>query len=687
MHITIKEVSIFLIWLLFFQVACSQKEHSSKTMNQRQLLATKRHTTNKTFKKIQEPQKAINHVKNLGSGFKDLGVAVPIATSRGTVATKNGEGDNVILIWLSDHRGTYSLLMINVKKKWSKQFFLPFHGKSYTSLLSSNNRYYTQFNGNFVEFNPSKHKFTFIGKTSSGTAMSMAEGKNGIIWAALYPHCSLVSFNPKTNKITNYGSLYKTKGKQYPRYLAADDAGWIYVTAGRPGHLRVIAFNTNTHKSHILTKVENLTNGYIHMVKVVNGHVLANINKNKTVKLQQGKVASTTHNSLQLLRAKKTKYYTTGTQQLYDRVFPNSKYILENISNSHAGFLRSQKVTIHDPQTNQDFSVKFNYKTEGITIMGVATDPTGDIIGGSNHPPIFFQFNPENGHWQRHTANNQFNTLLVQGHSVFIGAYNNGLLLKWNPKKKWIPAQRGASETNPKYLASANPYIYRPFDLLAYPRNNTVIMAGSPSATHTNGGLLFWNKDTHTGHILKQIKELPNQSTRSLAALSEGKIVGGTKYTGYDKEKSKNKEARLYIMDTKSKKVIWSKALIPNVRSYEDLCVTSNGLIVGVAGRKHFFVFDPEKRKIIKQVNLKEMFKSIIPSAQGQRIFIKSPNGIIYLLLKKGILKIKPDNFDLNLIAKSPVKILGGGAYLNNHLYFIGKGRSHLYSYSLKAVN
>src|SRR5699024_1854687 len=125
--------------------------------------------------------------------------------------------------------------------------------------------------------------------------------------------------------------------------------------------------------------------------------------------------------------------------------------------------------------------------------------------------------------------------------------------------------------------------------------------------------------------------------------------------------------------------VIWSKAMISGVHSYEDLCTTANGIVLGVAGRHIFFVFDSKKRRIIKQVNLEKKFKSSIPAAQGQRVFIKAPDDTIYLLTKRYILKVNPDNYGLTIVSKSPVKINGGGAYLNGHIYFIAKGRTHLY--------
>ena len=46
--------------------------------------------------------------EDLGNGFQDHGVATPVSNHRGTVATIDGQGRNVVLVWLFDHRGGYA---------------------------------------------------------------------------------------------------------------------------------------------------------------------------------------------------------------------------------------------------------------------------------------------------------------------------------------------------------------------------------------------------------------------------------------------------------------------------------------------------------------------------------------------------------------------------------------------------
>src|SRR5690606_12165752 len=97
----------------------------------------------------------------------------------------------------------------------------------YASLLSSQNKFYTLFNGYFVEFDPAKRAFTFHPATS-GSAMSLTEDNAGKVWAVTYPNSVLVSFDPRTQEFHDYGSISQQNWKQYPRAIAVDDSGWVY---------------------------------------------------------------------------------------------------------------------------------------------------------------------------------------------------------------------------------------------------------------------------------------------------------------------------------------------------------------------------------------------------------------------------------------------------------------------------
>ena len=154
----------------------------------------------------------------------DHGVATPNSSHRGIVATVDGEGRNVVLMWLLDHRGCASLLVVDLETGDSHQRTIPFHPRSdspFASMLSSKNRYYTHFASHFLEYDPATDEFTFFHETAPQMAMSMTEDDNGVIWAATYPQSGVVSYNPETGELRDYGQVYTQNWAQYPRSIAA----------------------------------------------------------------------------------------------------------------------------------------------------------------------------------------------------------------------------------------------------------------------------------------------------------------------------------------------------------------------------------------------------------------------------------------------------------------------------------
>jgi len=182
---------------------------------------------------------------DLGNGFYDHGVATPISNHRGIVATVDGEGRNIALVWLFDHSGCYALLLLDAETGRSEEYEVPFPpGRDcpFASILSSKNRFYTHFNSHFCEFDPAKREFTFFSKTANQMSMGMTEDDAGLIWSVTYPNSGVVSYNPESGEFKDYGHVHKENWPQYQRSVAADDTGWIYFSIGNTAS-GIIAFD------------------------------------------------------------------------------------------------------------------------------------------------------------------------------------------------------------------------------------------------------------------------------------------------------------------------------------------------------------------------------------------------------------------------------------------------------------
>ena len=193
--------------------------------------------------------------KDLGNGFRDHGVATPVSNHRETVATRNGQGHAVGLIWLFDHRGGYALLMVDVDTGTCRQIAAPFPFGGdcpYASLLSSRNRYYTHVAGHFVELDPEKRAFTFWRATERQMAMGMTEDDAGRIWSVTYPNSGVACYDPEFGEFRDYGWVRKENWARYQRHMAADDAGWVYFGLGNTAS-QIVALNPETGESTKIT--------------------------------------------------------------------------------------------------------------------------------------------------------------------------------------------------------------------------------------------------------------------------------------------------------------------------------------------------------------------------------------------------------------------------------------------------
>lgn len=609
--------------------------------------------------------------QDLGKGFFDHGVATPVSNSRGIVATVDGNGRNVAMVWLFDHRGGYALLMIDAETGKSEQFPMPFPAGDavYSSILSSRNKFYTLFKGNFVEFDPVKRAFTFHMETLPQMAMGMTEDDQGVIWAATYPNSGVVSFNPTTRELKDYGYLYKQNWPQYPRNMVADDAGYIYYSLGNTAS-QIISFNPITGQAKpMLTEAER-KRGTAYVYRDLDGKVYGqSLQDSKAEWYEFYKGNGKKIEKHDLLNPKPM---ITGNQGIVYSDFPDGKKIKKLD-------LLERKLVVEDPRTNTGKEVSFDYTSEGGWTMGVAASPDGKITGGTSFPMRFFSYDPKKNSWINQPAFGQFNALARQGDRFYFGVYGGGCLLEWDPSKPWVNTKKG-EETNPLFLAGVSPIINRPSRVLPYSDGKTIIMSGTPQYGYTGGGLLFWDRVKKTQILLQDSAVILDQSTMSMVSLPGGKLLGGTTTAPGTGGEKKAVEAELYVMDVVSKHLEWHKALLPNVQSYCDMCLGPDGLVYGITDFKKFFVFDPIKRIIVNQQDVEANFGKT-SAEQSPRIFIFGPKKEIYLLFVKGIVKVERGSFEMTMIAESPVPINTGGDYLDGRIYFVSG--SHLCSYKL----
>jgi hypothetical protein len=271
----------------------------------------------------------------------------------------------------------------------------------------------------------------------------------------------------------------------------------------------------------------------------------------------------------------------------------------------------------------------------------------------------FFSFNPRTDAWVNRPAYGQFNTVTTHGDRFFVGGYGHGFLLEWDPAKPWVDSEKG-KPGNPQHHVEAHPDINRPHDLIA--NDDLVVMAGTPGYGYTGGELVTY------------------QAPMSVVFLPDNRLLVGMTVAAGTGGEVKASEAEMLVFDLTARTVVWHSVLLPVVKGYQNLCMTAQGVVYGLADSSTFFVFDPGKRRIVHQADIEpELGRAVVH--QGTRAFVPAEDGTMYFLLNRGIAKISPSSYEIELVAESPVPIQQGGDILDGRLYFIR--HSHLYSWAL----
>ncbi|MBI5768371.1 MAG: hypothetical protein HZA93_11295 [Verrucomicrobia bacterium] len=611
--------------------------------------------------------------RDLGGGFVDHGVATPLSQHRGMVATSDGAGRDVMLVWLYDHRGGYALLMIDAETGKTEQFATPYPWGGdgpFASLLSSRGKYYTVFGNHFSEFDPVKRAFAFFQKNAPQMAMSLTETDDGTIWAATYPNTGLVSFNPATRKFAEVRSANTENWFQYPRSIATGADGWVYAGIGSAA-AQIVAHDPRTGGTQALFATGERAPGYATVRGHVGGKVFAEVplaGGPKWFELAGGKALPLAGKPAAQLRP-----IIAGDQGLFHARFPSGRVaqVCDTVERT---------LTVRDPKTGETKRVTFDYTSDGAHVIALAAAPDGTITGGTAFPMRMFRFDAARDAWDNWPAHGQFNTVTRQGDRFFVGGYTHGFLLEWNPAQRWVHTAKNGKSGNPRFLTECDAVINRPHDLLPLPDGHTIVLAGTPGYGLTGGGLLIWDRAAQTRTLLTHEQLLPQQSTMSLVALSETKFLGGaTTGAGTGGEK-KAKEAELYVFDVTAKKIEWHAAVFPGAQVYVDLGPGPRGLVYGFVDRSRFFVFDPVERAVVHSAELKDSFGPVV-TGQGPRALVRDERGRTFVLFTKGIARIDDASFAVSWVAKSPVPISSGGDVLGGRIYFAGG--SHVVSYPL----
>ena len=603
-----------------------------------------------------------------GDGFVLHGVGAEVSRSRGAAVVEAANQEPKLAVWLQDHTGGYGLLMIDPDTGDTTFHEMPFTSSSgwispFTFLYSREGYLYTHFEYNFVEFDPRTGEYTHVEETEDHLAMWTTEDDDGVIWMGMYPNAHMVSFNPQTREYRDYGPVNEENWPQYPRRVATDDTGWVYTHIGMTNN-HMFALNPESGEVRPMVDEKDRAGGNVVMWRGEDGKVYGRMPADDApwIRMYEGRATELESEP----EVAKVEEISDRQEGLFGKL-PDGREITR--LNLPEGWMR-----VTDGE-GQEQRVSFDYPSAGAWIYSLVVGPDERIYGSTGHPLHLFAYDPvEDTFRDTPVRGGHINAMTVQANELYGAIYTQGILIRYNPDRE------PEYNVNPGALASSGSIIDRPHDILALSDGRHVIQTGTPGYGMTGGGMMVYDIDTDEKTMYEHTDLIEYHSTKALAELPDGSIIGGTTTGPGTGGERIAEECVLYIAEWPSMEVVYKQVILPGVQEIRELKVGPDGLVYGLDGEGTFFVFDWEAREVVHQESLSDHYGGIT-GGQAPRVWAMGPNDAIYSLFRDAIVRIEPGTFEHQKLADTPVEARVGVALHNGRIYFANG--SEVWSYGI----
>jgi hypothetical protein len=169
-----------------------------------------------------------------------------------------------------------------------------------------------------------------------------------------------------------------------------------------------------------------------------------------------------------------------------------------------------------------------------------------------------------------------------------------------------------------------------------------------PAKGYLDGGIVKVNPKSLDFEVVVPI--IKGLAPTSLVLIEEtGEFFGTTTTQGGTSAIATEKDARVFIWDPKTSKVVWSDPVIPGVKGWIWAARGSNGLIYGVGDFKYFAI-NPFTRKVVHTGELPINKGSAVRLARRPA----GPKKMIYALVEGTLIGIDPTDHQARVVASHP---------------------------------
>lgn len=590
------------------------------------------------------------------SHIADHGLVAPVGMPTwgpSTIATTDRHGRRFVFtkLWTG---GNASYLFIDAETGETEQVSPGAGGwGAYRVHLGPDGLIYDTMGQNMVAVDPVGRTVRRLGSFGSGMALSFTEAPDGTVFAGIYPSATLVSYHPESGTYTNHGTLNSENWPQYLRPLAIDAEGWVYGGIAIQNS-QVVGFNPATGERRTFIPEDQRQRGNPSVHLAADGKVYANAPGWGRHALLGG-VATPVEEAPPRVVTRRVDTFPDGSR--YQRV---------NIPD--------RVMQILDAGAEAPREVRFSYESTGVNIYTLIAGPDGKIHGATGIPLRIWSFDPATGEMQDRGLGGyggHINQFVRQGDKLYGAVYSSGALLEYDPTQPYddVAMQRSTNPRQVHFDQAARLLYGRPHAVLAHSDGRHILVGGNADRVLLGSGLLIYDVETEEGVILDRDELIPDQGVNALAPLPNGDVLVGTSVrapTGGSAGTAK--AALIYRLDMATRTITGRWPLEPETPAVRDLLLGENGLVYGLAEPSRFFVFDPERGEFVHDENILDY--GAASGYQAPRCMVFGPDGKIYALFRGAAVRIEPQTYTHEAVARPPVAITSGIAILDGRLYF-----------------
>jgi outer membrane protein assembly factor BamB len=552
--------------------------------------------------------------------FKNLGPQITSLTIQGTTFARDPSGIDVVCTVIRGHPA--KLLVFDVRSG-ELLHRMPLEGSAgaWNAATAADGTVYvtTDSNGGLYRWIPGEQQVHAIGQVApdQSFAWDVVAGADGEVFIGTYPGCLVIRYHPDDG-FSDVGRRAVALGENYARGITYDpQRRKVYVGVGTRAH--IIELDPETGQKRDILPAQYADMKFAYSVDAVAGKlftVLADGAQGVVLDLETGTVeAELTEVGTQQVVSPKSPYD--------DKVYINrSRKLFSYDLNTHAveevpidgvldllgatwmtfdepGFpgqtlvmlARGGKLLRYHPRTGKHDTIAIKIPPEPTPIHAILCGPDGRIYSGGYLSGGLSAYDPRTGESKQLGSVGQPEGMAVLGEKIYFGVYPRARLAVFDTSKPWDPKAK-----NPDTFFDLDKFEQdRPFGVLGVEKLNKVFYGTVPDYGKLGGVLAVVDADTQ--EVTVQPKVIPQHSIISLARAGE-MIVGGTSIGGGLGIEPKAKEAKLFLWDPTTSKVVFDTVPIAGAGMVGGLIVATDGLVWGMADRT-IFAFDSAERKIV----------------------------------------------------------------------------------------